>query len=173
MGGVEDCLRRTIVLLELHHGGRGVILLKIQDVPNVRPTPAVDRLIVVANHAQVVVLAGQQPYQQVLRVIRVLVFVYRDVVVTRADLPASIVVLLKMHDRLHDQVVEVQGVALAQLALVAIVDTPDELLNVPLRLVTLRRDELVLRVRYRVPNRPRTDLLFGYLQRCHDRLDDG
>ena len=52
-GGAEDVLGRAIVALELDDLGAGEILLEAQDVVDLGAAPAIDRLVVVADAADV------------------------------------------------------------------------------------------------------------------------
>ena len=79
VGGREDRLRRAVVLLELDHLRVREVALEVEDVADVGAAEAVDRLVVVADHHQVAVLAGEQLQQPVLGVVGVLVLVDEDV----------------------------------------------------------------------------------------------
>ena len=57
VGRVEDRLGGAEVLLEHDHLGVGEALLELQDVAHVGGAEAVDRLVRVAHHAEVAVLA--------------------------------------------------------------------------------------------------------------------
>ena len=57
-GRRQDGFRRTVVLLQPDGAGLGEIALEIQNVANVRPAPAIDRLVFVPHHAHVAVLLG-------------------------------------------------------------------------------------------------------------------
>ena len=86
-GGVEDRLGRAVVLGEHHLAAAGVELAEREQVRGRRAAPAVDGLVVVADHGDVAALcAGQQPHQLELRVVRVLELVDQDVAVARAQL---------------------------------------------------------------------------------------
>src|SRR5215218_267453 len=50
VGGVQDRLRRAVVLLELDHFGVRKVPFELEDVANVRAAEGVDALVVVANH---------------------------------------------------------------------------------------------------------------------------
>ena len=78
-GGGEDVRGRAVVLLEPDHRGAGEVLLEAQDVADLGAAPAVDRLVVVADAADVAVAAGEQPQPEVLRDVGVLVLVDEDV----------------------------------------------------------------------------------------------
>ena len=73
---IEDHLRRAVVPLQPHDVGVGEVVLEIQDVLQVRAAPLVDRLVRVADDAEVAMALGQPAHQQVLRPVRVLVLVH-------------------------------------------------------------------------------------------------
>src|SRR3546814_12138433 len=60
-GGGEDAARRAVVALQADHLGAGEIVLEAQDVADFGATPAVDRLIVIADAAEVLVALRQEP----------------------------------------------------------------------------------------------------------------
>src|SRR5262245_6291536 len=66
-GGVENYLRGSIVLLELYGYRFRKIVLEVQDVPQIGATPFVDRLVRVADHAQVAMCFGEAANEQILR----------------------------------------------------------------------------------------------------------
>ena len=137
--GVEDRLRRAVVLLEQDRGGVGEVLLEVHDVADVGAAERVDRLVGVADDHQLggrhavgsllgrevpvvrrlLELVGAQLVDQgVLRVVGVLVLVDQHVAEPAAVGLADVRELLEQVDGEHDQVVEVEGVGLAQAALV-------------------------------------------------------
>ncbi|VWX46794.1 conserved hypothetical protein [Micrococcus sp. 116] len=135
VGGVQDGLRGAVVLLELDGDGVREVLLELDDVADVRAAERVDGLVRVADDGQLAAgglhalgvarRAGEEPDQAVLCVVGVLVLVHEDV----AE-PAAVVVQharerLEHVDRHADQVVEVQGVGLAQAGRVVPVDGGD------------------------------------------------
>ena len=121
-GAVEDGLGRAVVALELDHPGVGVVALEVEDVADVGTAPGVDRLVRVADHAEVAVLLRDLLDELVLHAIRVLVLVDQDV------LPAAPVVgehLRKAIEELRglqEQVAEVEGVGVDEQPLVGVVD---------------------------------------------------
>ncbi len=119
VGGVEDQLGRAVVLLELDDGGVGPVALEVEDVAQVGAAPRVDRLVVVADHAQVAVAGGQRADPQVLRPVGVLVFVDVEVAPLLLVLGEDVGRLVEEPDRLEQEVVEVERVRLAQALLVA------------------------------------------------------
>src|SRR5437868_8536144 len=79
VGEIENLRRRPIVHLEPHDGGVGEILVEVEDVSYVGAAPTVDRLIVVADNADISMLAAEQLDQLVLRTVGVLVLVHQYV----------------------------------------------------------------------------------------------
>ena len=117
--GVEDGLRRAVVLFEQDDARFGKVALEVEDVADVGGAPRVDRLVGVADDADVAVLAGEQPRELVLGDVRVLELVDQDVQEALLVLLAHVVVVAEQLDRLHDHVVEVEGVVLGKQILVA------------------------------------------------------
>ncbi len=78
-GGGEDVRRRAVVLLQPDDAGAGEILLEAQDVADLGAAPAIDRLIVVADAAEIAVTLRQQAQPQILRDVGVLVFVDQQI----------------------------------------------------------------------------------------------
>src|SRR3990170_4833043 len=76
---VEDVLGGAVVLLELDDFSSRKIILKIEDVIDVRSTKTINTLIFVAHRGDVAGLPGQQLHQDVLRLVRVLVLVDEQV----------------------------------------------------------------------------------------------
>ena len=74
-GGAEDARGRAVVLLEADDRGAGKIAFEAQDVADLGAAPAVDRLVVVADAAQIAPGLGQQAQPQILGDIGVLILV--------------------------------------------------------------------------------------------------
>ena len=110
MGGIEDQLSAPIVLLELDHGRVGVVALEVEDVAKVGAPPGIDRLVVVANDAQVAVPLGKRAHPQVLGPIGVLILVNVEVppaiLVARQDLRRP----FEQVNGLQQKVVEVERI---------------------------------------------------------------
>src|SRR5258708_3943960 len=85
-GGVQNTLRGTVVAFEANDFGAGKIARKAEQNTNVRAAPPIDRLVLVADDADILVRADQQAQQIVLHAIGILIFV--DVNVSEALLPS-------------------------------------------------------------------------------------
>ena len=122
IGRIDDRAGRAVVLLKLEDLGRRKILLEGEDVLDLGTAERVDRLCVVAHHADPGVELRQAADDDVLGVVGVLVLVHQDVfeqlLVTRQHVRG----VAQQDVGLQEQVVEVhRAVALAALA-VDIVD---------------------------------------------------
>ena len=94
-----------------------VAFAEAQDVSWVSVSPAVDQLIVVSDHAQVPVRAGEQVDECGLRVARVLEFVDDEPLPPLAKPLQPVWVLGEQRDRERQQVVELERVAPSELRL--------------------------------------------------------
>src|SRR4030095_8293240 len=74
-GGGEDVRGGSVVLLEPNHLRAREILLEAENVGDFGPAPRIDRLVVIADAAQVAMRLGQQLQPVILRSIGVLIFV--------------------------------------------------------------------------------------------------
>ena len=103
----------------------GKILLEVEDVAQVRAPPFVDRLVRIADDTQVAVRADQLFHQQILRPVRVLVFVdHREAEFPRVALADGRRLIEELH-RLEQEVVEVERARVLERLLVSRVNPPD------------------------------------------------
>ncbi len=129
---IENDLRRAVVAFELDGHRVWEVALEVEDVLHIGAAPLVDRLVGVADHAQVAVHAHELLHEQVLRPVGVLIFVdHREAEAPRVAL-AHGRRGVEEFDGLEQQVVEVEGagflerveIALVQLADVAVAQVP-------------------------------------------------
>ena len=121
-GGLEDGRRRAVVLLEADDGAVGIIAVEAEDIADLRAPPAVDRLVVVAHHAQVAMDPGEQVHQPVLDLVGVLEFVDQQVPEAAAVLLEDRFVGFEEAHGVEEQIAEIEGVGLLEPLLVAFVD---------------------------------------------------
>ena len=118
---IENDLCGSVVAFELDGGGFREILLEVEDISQVGPAPLVDRLIGIADDAQVAMHFGKPADQQILRAIRVLVFIHHHESELVRVFLANVLRLFEEVDRLEQEVVEVQrGAFLQGLQVVAV-----------------------------------------------------
>ena len=78
-GGGEDVRGRAVILLEADDLRARKILLEAQDVGHLGAAPGIDRLVVVADAADVLALLGEQAEPEILGLVGVLIFVDEDI----------------------------------------------------------------------------------------------
>ena len=125
--GVQDDLRRAVVAFELDDRRFAEVRFEVDDVPQVGAAPLVNRLIRIADDAEVAMDLGEAPDEEVLRPVGVLVLVDHHVAELLRVFRADAFGLLEQVDRLQQQIVEVERAALLQGVEVVRVDLRDPL----------------------------------------------
>ena len=110
VGRGEDVAGRAVILFEPDDRRAGEVLLEAQDVGDLGAAPRIDRLVVVADAAQVAARLGEQPQPFVLALVGVLIFVDEDVAEAVAIASSTSGWARKMHQHVEQQVAEVAGV---------------------------------------------------------------
>ena len=145
--GIKHILCRSVVLLQFNYQSVGIDLFKIQNVADICSAEAVDRLIVISDHAEISVFSGQKPYKFKLRVIGILVFVHHNIAETfLIDFQDFIVRVKKLYGQ-HEKIIKIYSIILAQPLLVFVVRVRDPLAAEThadiLLSVLKRRDEFI------------------------------
>ena len=121
-GGFQNSLGGAIVLLQPDNADPRIIVFEIQNVADVRPTPAINGLIFIANHADVLVALGQQPHQLVLRAVSVLILVDHQIVqAVIVGLARGFIVEQQPHC-FQQQIVKIERIGVVQRLLILIED---------------------------------------------------
>ena len=120
LAALRIVLVRAVVLLQLDDLDLREMLFHVEQVGDLRAAPAVNALVVVADHAQVAMLLRQRLDELELRGVGVLVFVHHHVAVLRAAGLQRVGMLAEEPQREQDQIVEIHGVAGAQGGFVAL-----------------------------------------------------
>ncbi len=122
VAGGEDVLRRAVVALELDDRDRLIgsreVVLEVEDVADIGSAEAENRLEIVPDDKEVFCVPREQLQQPVLRVVRVLVLVDKDVAESRLIAREHLGEQLEDVDGPHQQIVEVHRVHPHQLGLV-------------------------------------------------------
>ena len=121
-GGGEDVPRRAVVALEPHDGRAGKVLLEAQDVLDVGAAPAVDRLVVVADAADVVPPLRDQPQPEILHGVGVLVLVDEHVFEALVVLAQHVGIVAEQPQAFEQEVAEVDRVEDLQPLLIELVE---------------------------------------------------
>src|SRR6266508_957185 len=104
----HDLRRRAVGGLGLDDGAVGIAVAHIDQVPRARAGEAEDRLIVVADDADLLALAEPSVEQRLLQEVDVLILVDGDRLVAGLEAFAAVGIVLVHLDRKLEQVLEVQ-----------------------------------------------------------------
>ena len=107
--------------------GVGKVLFEFKNVANIRAAPGVDALVLVADRADVFLLAGQQLHEFVLRAVGVLVLVDEEIAVASLVALADLAGSFEQANGFKQQVVEIERVVFEKFGLVALEDVGDAL----------------------------------------------
>ncbi len=158
-GGIQDGLRRAVVLLEQEDLSVRVVLLEAAHVANVGAAPTVDRLIGIADRVQVGLIPCQVPQPLILDRVGVLELVDEQVREAAPVGEAHVLMVAQQAHGAQEQVVEVEGVVLQQQLLVALIGALGHFTDVAAGGEVLRFDQLVLGPRDQRQHLARGDLL--------------
>ena len=125
IGRVQNIGGAAVVLFQLDDLRVREILLEIQNIADVRAAPAVDALIVVAHHAQVAAVFGDELHQRVLGEVGILILVHMDVL---KALPVAFQhrrMIGEQLQRAHQQIVKIQRIGALEPFFVAVVNIVD------------------------------------------------
>ncbi|MPL84433.1 hypothetical protein SDC9_30398 [bioreactor metagenome] len=117
-GGGQDMLGRAVILFEPDHHRAREILLEAQDVADLGAAPAIDRLVIIADAADVAMALRQQPQPQILRDVGVLILVDKDIAEPALILRQHIRVGLEDRHHMQQQIAEIDGIQRAQPVLI-------------------------------------------------------
>ncbi len=109
-GRAENMGVGAVVTFQPDHLGAREILLETQDVVDLRAAPAIDRLVVVADAAQIARALREQAQPQILRDVGVLVLVDQHVAEALVIDREHVRVLAENPDRLQQEIAEIGGV---------------------------------------------------------------
>ncbi len=110
VGGGEDVAGRAVILLQPDDLGAGEVLLELEDIGDLGSAPGIDRLVVIADAAQVAARFGEELQPFVLGAVCVLVFVDKDVFEPVAIGVEHVGVCSQDHQHVQQQVAEIAGV---------------------------------------------------------------
>ena len=111
----------AVVLFQPDHLCAGEILFKPQDIAHLGTAPAVDRLVVIADAADVFMPRGQEPQPEVLGDVGILIFVHEDVAEPAVVLRQKVRVILENLHAVQQEVAKIDRVQLLEAGLILIV----------------------------------------------------
>ena len=84
---IQNRLRRAVVLFKFDHLGRRIILLEINDIPEIGAAPGINTLVSITDCTDILILSCNKFCHQVLCMVRILIFIDQNIV--ESVLPAS------------------------------------------------------------------------------------
>ena len=126
IGRLQDGLGGAVVLLQADHLGCRVLLFKAENILNGGAPKAVDALVVVAHHADVLIAAREERGEKILQVVGVLVLVDEHIAELALIVASHILKLLqKLHGAQND-IVKIQGIGLLEARFIEVIgrDSP-------------------------------------------------
>ncbi len=125
-GGGEDVRGRAIVALQTDHRRAGEVALEAEDVADLGAAPGVDRLVVVADAADVAVGPRQGAQPEVLGDVGVLILVDEDVAELALVAFENVRLGGEQRQRVQQQIAEIAGVQHPQPLLILAVERQRE-----------------------------------------------
>ena len=101
---------RAVVAFEPHNLRAGKIVLEAQDVVDLGPAPAIDRLVVIADTGEVAATLREQAQPQILRHVGVLILVHQHVAEALLILGQHIGMAAPERQAMHQQIAEIAGI---------------------------------------------------------------
>ena len=120
----QDMRCRAVILLELDDRRPGEITVEAQDVRHLGTTPRIDRLIVVADAADILPLLREQPQPEILGTVGILIFVDHHIAEAVLIVGEHVAVGLQDHQHVEQQIAEIAGIHRAQAILILLVEFP-------------------------------------------------
>ncbi len=117
-GGGEDGRGRAVIRLEPDDARPLEILLEAEDVFDLGAAPRIDRLIVIADAADIAVPLREQPEPEILHEVRVLVLVDQDVAERAVILREDVRVAAQHLGHVQQQIAEIGGIQCAEPVLI-------------------------------------------------------
>ena len=101
---------RPVILLEPDYRRAGKVLFEAQDVRDLGAAPRIDRLVVVADAADILARLRQQPQPEILAGVGILIFIDEDIFEALLIMFEHIAVIFQDHQHVQQQVAEIAGV---------------------------------------------------------------
>ena len=103
-------LRRPVILFKANNLGTGKVFLKPQNISDLSPAPAIDRLVVIADATDIVAALSQQTQPKILGDVRILIFVDQHIVELALIVSEYIGVIEKQRHTVKQKIAEIGGI---------------------------------------------------------------
>ena len=102
----------SVILLKLYHFRIFKILFEFQYISDVRTSPLIDALVIVANHTYIIMRLRKHFYESVLYLICILIFINHNISETPLIFEQYSFILFKQSDSIKQQIVKIHGIVL-------------------------------------------------------------
>ena len=99
---LKNSLSRAIIFLQKNYLSFWIIFFKVQNILHIGSPPAIDRLVSVSDHADILKAGSQELDQLVLGMVGILILVHMDILVTLLVVGQNIRILVKKAQGQHD-----------------------------------------------------------------------
>ena len=120
---VHNNLSRTIITLQLEQLSRFIPLLEGQDIFNIRPSKRIDGLCIITHYAYMILWLCQSLYNQILRIIRILILIHQQIVKILLILAQYLHIVLKQHIGHIQQIVKIHRITCFQSTIIFGINT--------------------------------------------------
>ncbi len=155
VGRIQNPLAGTIIFLQLDNPGMWKILFKLQDIADIRTSPAIDGLIIISYHTDILTGIRQQLNQHILGKIGILIFIYQYIMKFIPIIIQYIRMKVKQLQGFVQQIIKIQSVVLLQAHFVRRINAGKLLLPVLacyLLCIILRTFQIILQASYGSPD---------------------
>ena len=115
-------LCRAVILLQTNNLCTVVLRLKIKNILNRRASEAINTLVVITDHADILIASGEQGSKQVLQMIGVLILVDQNIAELSLIIIPHVLILLQNTDSQQNNIVKIDGVRTLEAFLVFLIE---------------------------------------------------
>ena len=122
VGSLHYQLRAAVVLLQFTQFDIVIQLIEIQDIIDIGTTKAVYALCIVAHHANLLPLPGEQPYYLLLHLVGILILVHKHILIPLLIPCEHIRMMIKEQECIDQQIIKIHGIGSSASATINLID---------------------------------------------------
>ena len=134
VGHFQNVFAASVILFELDDGGARIVTLEVEDIADLRASPSVDALIVIADDCNVSRFIGEREDELELGAVCILELIDHEVVESAPPFFADVFARMENANGGDDEIVEIEGAHPAQLVFVDRIDGAGELIVIEIAL---------------------------------------
>ena len=118
----QYALSRPIILFKLYYGSIWIIFFEIEDIMYICTSPAVYRLICIADNTKIAISTREYLCQLILRSIRILIFINEYIMESALIFLTDFFIIFQKHYCNHKKVIKIHGIVVLKLFLIQLVN---------------------------------------------------